>query len=238
MYAFSLFSVTNKMCVVISRHKTSTVQIKTANVGKIIKKLNTENKSLFGGLLETRREKRKRQLKNVPIKQLPNEGLMSSEIYWFSGARERNDKSAPRKIPNYECSKSNFKQNSMDNVRKRSFQKNPTEVNQSVSLKNNVTSNNSNFEETVKKMDGLELPDIIIRHIPTFPLQNKMEKIERPDEHKDIQSPNQDFTFPSVTKILSATLSDYSRAALNRWQQKMILELGEEGFQAYQRGKI
>ena len=38
---------------------------------------------------------------------------------------------------------------------------------------------------------------------------------------------------PSVTKILSDTMSEKSKLALKKWEQKMIAELGWEGFQQY-----
>jgi len=42
--------------------------------------------------------------------------------------------------------------------------------------------------------------------------------------------------FPSVSAILKATMSAESRLALSRWEQRMIAELGEDGFKQYQTG--
>lgn len=41
--------------------------------------------------------------------------------------------------------------------------------------------------------------------------------------------------FPSVTRIIGATMSIKSRTILKRWKVKMINQLGEDGFQEYQR---
>lgn len=42
--------------------------------------------------------------------------------------------------------------------------------------------------------------------------------------------------YPSVTKILSATMSQEAQRALELWKMKMIREMGEEKFREYQRG--
>jgi len=42
--------------------------------------------------------------------------------------------------------------------------------------------------------------------------------------------------FPSVSAILKATMSPESQLALSRWEQRMVAELGEDGFKEYQRG--
>jgi len=41
---------------------------------------------------------------------------------------------------------------------------------------------------------------------------------------------------PSVSAILKATMSPESQMALIRWEQRMIAELGEDGFKQYQKG--
>lgn len=43
---------------------------------------------------------------------------------------------------------------------------------------------------------------------------------------------------PSVSKILQATMSEEQVKILERWQQKMIEQLGEAGFKQYKAGKI
>lgn len=41
---------------------------------------------------------------------------------------------------------------------------------------------------------------------------------------------------PSVTRILNATMSEQSKAALEKWKNSMIEKLGEDGFNQYTRG--
>jgi len=41
---------------------------------------------------------------------------------------------------------------------------------------------------------------------------------------------------PSVSAILKATMSPESQLVLTRWEQRMIAELGEDGFKEYQKG--
>ena len=43
--------------------------------------------------------------------------------------------------------------------------------------------------------------------------------------------------FPSVSAILKATMPPESQLALSRWEQRMIAELGEDGFKEYQTGR-
>ena len=42
---------------------------------------------------------------------------------------------------------------------------------------------------------------------------------------------------PSVTSILSKTMSPEARFFLDRWEKEMIAELGEEGFAKYKQGR-
>lgn len=46
---------------------------------------------------------------------------------------------------------------------------------------------------------------------------------------------NSDIRLPSISRILQATMSDGARAALKKWKQSKINELGYAGFQLYQR---
>lgn len=43
---------------------------------------------------------------------------------------------------------------------------------------------------------------------------------------------------PSVTNILNVTISEQSKAALERWKKNMIEKLGEDGFNEYSKGKL
>lgn len=43
---------------------------------------------------------------------------------------------------------------------------------------------------------------------------------------------------PSVTNILNSTMSEKSKAALEAWKKNKIEELGEDGFNEYNKGKF
>lgn len=89
------------------------------------------------------------------------------------------------------------------------------------------------------------LPSNIIQHeINKFPVTNPWRSFRKksavhPDEaelaekRSKILSEQKISTiqFPSVTKVLSATMPSESRIALYRWRKKMIAQLGEDGFQ-------
>lgn len=88
--------------------------------------------------------------------------------------------------------------------------------------------------------------------VPTVPLINP----NKPDPLKAKDSPSKPITpltkprfpkdgleFPSVTKILSATMPASSQFILDKWKESMILKLGVAGFNKYQqetfeRGRI
>lgn len=59
--------------------------------------------------------------------------------------------------------------------------------------------------------------------------------LENPSEHI-LQIPFQrqeDRNYPSVSKILRETMSEENRRVLEIWEQKMILKLGQDGFNQY-----
>ena len=73
---------------------------------------------------------------------------------------------------------------------------------------------------------------------PQKPTFNRI-KLRNKLEYSDIirhryQDSNSNPNLPSVSKILKATMSEESKKALDRWKERMILQLGEDGFQKYQ----
>ena len=81
----------------------------------------------------------------------------------------------------------------------------------------------------------------------TFPFLNpwRLNKsfTQLPNSEKEVQKKRQDFldscfpasNFPSVTRVLSATMSEASISSLEKWKEKMKEELGEVGFVQHQR---
>lgn len=78
------------------------------------------------------------------------------------------------------------------------------------------------------------LPDSVIHNITSFPMLN-LNKIEPIESSTNINNEVL-WKYPSVSKVLNATMSEGSRAALARWRSKLIEQLGEEGFNKYYRG--
>lgn len=278
MFGSTLFS---PLCIryTVSFRK-STSQLKKGNVGKVIKKLNKENKSLFGELLETRPQKRKREAKKVPAfpssaeqQSCSVQNKTSSEAWWYKQTLSASNIVRLKKNSNtYSDAKSDKSdthwEETLESVQEQhsgdSFVRLPGETSQcSTSLlspENSVCevstdsiedAHASHVTDVLGKTDKkpmLHLPDVIVRNIPTFPLLNESKNKEStmPAEcawnilpHAKHVSNRKDYLlYPSVSKILNATMSDSSRVALKRWRQKMISELGEEGFLNHYRGMV
>jgi hypothetical protein len=279
MFGSTLFSA---LCIkyTVSFRKFNS-QLKKGNVGEVIKKLNKENKSLFGELLETRPQKRKREAKKgsaFPSSAEQQSGSVqnetSSEAWWYKQTLSASNVVRPKKDSDtYSDAKSDKSdthwEQTLETLQNQhngdSFVKFPDEASQcSTSLlspEKSVCEVSSNSKEDVhvshvtegvgkpdKKPPVLHLPDVIVRNIPTFPLLNESKNTESlmPAEsvwnilpnNKYISNRKDYLLYPSVSKILNATMPDSSRAALKRWRQKMILELGEEGFLNHYRGMV
>lgn len=79
-----------------------------------------------------------------------------------------------------------------------------------------------------------------------FPLLNFLrDGLEDEDDHGGervvegtAQSPEAAKGYPSVTAILKSTVDEQSRLRLEKWKEKMITEMGEDGFKTYQECKI
>ena len=257
----------------------SNSQVTKRNVGEVIKKLNKENKSLFGELLETRSQKFKREVKKGPgfpryteSQSSPVKNEISSAAWWYRQTLPPSNVIRPKGNSNTssegeasECVKhrKHTPKASQKQYISDSFVNGKIKASQySMSLSSLDSSAydtcpNSNggvstiqltnvFEKTIKKCSILELPDVIIRNIPNFPLLNESKDIEQMTpagsvlnmslSTKQFDTRKDCLAYPSVSKILNATMSDNSRAALKRWRQKMISELGEEGFLNHYRG--
>ncbi|KAH0946090.1 hypothetical protein HN011_007935 [Eciton burchellii] len=99
----------------------------------------------------------------------------------------------------------------------------------------------SNVEEKKHDINFKRLPDIIIKNLPSFPIMsNKQESIAQSAEVLSISQSDDPATikFPSVTKILTQTMSPESKLALEAWKERMIEKLGEHGFQMHQKALL
>ncbi|PSN43329.1 hypothetical protein C0J52_14173 [Blattella germanica] len=240
-----------------------------SHIGKVIKNINKENKSLFGELLETLPQKRRRESKKTQTNSTGitpssnsklNENDISSEVYWYSHNLPSSHVIRTRRVTNISRVLSEFdKINKVpESIEQTSDEKNTSKCKVKEILSNEISSsvirsykddasNNCSDEliKVSKKKYTLQLPDVIIRNIPSFPLQNERMSVTDNDVSNNIvsiglplNSEDNCVSYPSVSKILNATMSDSSRVALKRWRQKMILELGEEGFLIHHRGLL
>jgi len=99
----------------------------------------------------------------------------------------------------------------------------------------------SNMENKKHNFNFKRLPDIVIKNLPSFPIMNnKQESPAQSTEVLSISGSDDPATikFPSVTKILTQTMSPESKLALEEWKKRMIEQLGEHGFQMHQKGML
>lgn len=105
----------------------------------------------------------------------------------------------------------------------------------------NINSVPDNLKTATPKLDGIKSTNF-----SDFPLENFEKSLNFVEPVGEIQRitiddpevKNKFSNFPSVSKIISATMSEGSLAALKRWRTRMISELGEEGFQAHYKGWV
>jgi hypothetical protein len=254
-------------------------QVKKGTVGEVIKKLNKENKTLFGKLLETRSQKLKREAGKGPAfprstepQSSPVKREISSAGWWYrqtlppsyvvrlkgnadTGSEVQMSKCDKQRAHTSEASQKQDISDSSVKCQIEASQCSTSLLNRDSSAYESYSNSNggictiphpTDVSEKTDKKSILELPDVIIRNIPNFPLLNESKDVERMTPAGSILSMSSStklfdarkecLLYPSVSKILNATMSDSSRAALKRWRQKMIAELGEEGFLNHYRG--
>lgn len=238
-----------------------------------IKRLMKEHNSLFGPLVETRAQKKKRlklEKKGKILPQKPN--MVDTEKFWImEKSRQKLTKiifTEPQNESSNDKDYSSVKnfsemevQSSTDQPTKTLFHSESNQVAKEIELgftnttsdlstknsNNEVALPNSNVSDnedaTTKhissKFEGL--PDIIIKNLLSFPITSS--KQELPMQSTEILSVSgrddlETMKFPSVTKILSQTMSPESKLALEAWKERMIKKLGQEGFETHQKALL
>ncbi|XP_014477541.1 PREDICTED: uncharacterized protein LOC106745975 isoform X2 [Dinoponera quadriceps] len=100
-------------------------------------------------------------------------------------------------------------------------------------------SNATDIESSAAKRGVLEkFFDIVVKNIQSFSIMgNKREPSAELTEVLSISAKDdlKTIRFPSVTKILMHTMSPESKLALEVWRRRMIIILGQKGFDRYQR---
>lgn len=264
---------------VIARSKTSSTPPGKKLLGETIKRLNKENKSLFGQLLNKPDHKAPRKSQTSKASTItsttPLDGIQH-EAHWYKSMTRTEEASEASVEGSDDSGEGNLKQR-VKKVKKPGkksviadvniFNENLTERDLPTAekfLKEHVaeehfihSSDNAEWSEKgvglipnlgptptphPVKTPHLKLPHIIIRNITSFPLWNEEKKedlvLSAGDAPLNFPRDNKEFlSYPSVTRILNATMSDASRTALEKWKKKLVAELGEEGFEEFHRGK-
>lgn len=164
---------------------------------------NKDEKLMFGGVLETKVEKKKRERRQTKEKlPLSSRGSLApdSEAFWLETV-SKSDLKVYRKT-----STGRYKEVDKDKLLEKLNQE--------------------------KKPQKIVLPNIIVKKLTSAGM------LTSEDTPNWVSSELEKRNFPAVTKVLSETMSDASRAALERWKQNMIAELGEEGFVVFNKGKL
>lgn len=231
-----------------------------------IKRLMQEYKSLFGPLVETNKEKKKR-LKLERKGKISSEetNMIDTELSWVmenSHNRLKKITAEPQNEQLNDKDQSSIRkfsemkfESSTDQTTENLVHSKTDQTAQEIGLKFSTTSNlsrdsndevasNSNVSDiantATKHTFNFEgLPDIIIKNLPSFSIMGS--KQESPIQSTEILSISgrddlETIKFPSVTKILTQTMSPASKLALEAWKQRMIKKLGQEGFEMHQKG--
>lgn len=256
----------NSCFFIVSRQKSEKLKPKNPQIGERIKQLNQENKNLFGQLLETRAKRRKSLSQSInkvsenveeisPSKSNETEllwqGKKAKKIVYRSKDITPNKTTEVRKL--YEISAKQDDQSNHENiilprVERIVYSSHKPNTNKDIDTTPVTLKKETEKVSPNKTSSQLKLPTVVIRNMTRFAMLHKEKNVLK-ESHpvQDIltiveektRGPRQrtELTYPSVSKILNATMSDGSRAALKRWREKMISELGEEGFLKFYRGK-
>lgn len=228
-----------------------------------MKRIQKDNKALFGALLETRKEKtaREKRERKQRAATLPEKTSASTDTEAYYALRSRNRQFIRHRALDVRPS---FTQRILvvDDQRRiieaKEMEKKtrvpPAAVECEAKAQSRVP------EAEVKPASKYSLvapaaevkpaskysplpPPILINQMLTFPYfdAGKVEEDMQSSEANRIISisPNEDKSklhIPSVTRILNKTMSEVSRLNLELWKQRMITELGIDGFEKYSKG--
>lgn len=231
-----------------------------------IKRLMKEYKLVFGPLIETKTQK-KRRLKLEKKGVIPQEetNTINTELSWImENSRTKLKKitftAEPQKERSSDQDQSSIKkfneiEGPADQNTNNHFHSDSNQTAQETGLKFNITSNMSAKDSNIEvanssvpdnenasiKYTSSNLPDIVIKNLLSFPLMSS--KQEFPTQSNEILSISrrddlETVNFPSVTKILAQTMSPESKLALEAWKERMIKKLGQEGFEMHQKALL
>lgn len=193
-----------------------------------IKRTNSEVKKLFGPVIKKEQKPDNNEDCDPIAKPIElNDSNQSSEIYWTINRRTDSKFVKIIKRTNIATDKNPDETNPTATIP-------PTTDNKEKSAKAVVSA-----KELLKNFIGLgrqKLPNAIpfddngLKSILKYPLVSS-----KADEHKlNEMICNTSIKLPSISKVLTSTMSEGSRIALKKWKLAKIAELGADGFRQYE----
>jgi len=230
----------------IETKKEKTKRLKLEKMGKIVQeKRIRQNTELYWILQNSQKNLRKITITR-PQNELCDESqiIRNTEDIFLAKGNGTVSKEVENKVANPTCNLSRAAEG-IDNNETISVAKtvkachHESVAKESINKASSSKPDESNVEEEKHDINFKRLPDIIIKNLPSFPIMsNKQESIAQSAEVLSISQSDDPATikFPSVTKILTQTMSPESKLALEAWKERMIEKLGEHGFQMHQKG--
>lgn len=209
----------------------------------VIKRVNSDNKALFGPVLKEKKSRKKKQKPKPIVPPSNGEKVLQSEMFWLLQASSKSLRatSTTSKIPK---SSNDTKQVGIEN---RSVINNEARTGVDKNLEDDSEDDLLNFQlslvppaiKDAKKNRSniatrLDIPfsETEIKNLLNYPMKNSKSK------NNKLVGNDQKLLFPSVTKILQATMPESSRQALMKWKTLKIAELGEDGFKELQQSNL
>ncbi|XP_058792600.1 mitochondrial genome maintenance exonuclease 1-like [Phymastichus coffea] len=219
---------------------------------KLIKQLRLDNKLQFGQLIETKVQKTKRlQLESKGLQPLTISSNVNSELAWVLAQSPKLTRISSK------SGSTNSQENHVNSKTESTNQSIGIEVDINLNCdipkvisSKNIVKNVDNSKSTNKQVsnekneanakDKSLVSNDLLKDILQYPIIENYKNctIEEVDpsqiltisSRKDKSSLN----YPSVTKILTATMSEEAKAVLEAWKLRMIQKLGARGFEIYQ----
>ncbi|KAG8234052.1 hypothetical protein J437_LFUL014777 [Ladona fulva] len=232
-------SLLSGCCWLLKNFKRTCVSKTNYSLGRIIKDLNKENKALFGKLIETRKERRRNVLNNTCSAssgiQITNENVFPETGNLVTTQKSSTDLWPRAEVRVIKSSSTRLKEeikhsSSLD-----------TNVNESDKIHSEILLRNvsSSGDVCEPKSDAFN----ILKSIDKYPMMNQGKNVVPTFSLSDfdnscISNKHISRIYPSVTKVLNATMSEHSKMLLKKWREKMIAELGQDGFMSFYKAQL
>ncbi|KAJ8687789.1 hypothetical protein QAD02_023583 [Eretmocerus hayati] len=200
------------------------------------KMMYLEDKMLFGDLLETKREKLRRS-KLEASGQIPKakHSNLDSECTWILNSSPSNVKILKgRPEPKNTQPIEEISTCTQTNCDIKSVTSSEPNVKSETTPQATAKSKTSKMKKPSSKLKGVTSLSSALQ-FPVF-VSKATNDSTRPDEILKVTAPDKEYKkFPSVTKILTETMSEESKMVLEKWKASMIEKFGIRGFDLYQK---